>query len=91
MMHAGLAGVIRSILKDVGIPDMVVVTEARGPRTTYATRPGDVVVLDFFVEGKYLVFDVVVTTVYRNTILQRVASILGYAAKEDEDRKSSPT
>jgi len=47
MMHAGLVGVLTSILKDVGIPSIAVVTPARGVRETDASRPGDVVVLDF--------------------------------------------
>jgi hypothetical protein len=75
MMHAMLVGVIRSKLRDVGILDMVVVTEARGLRTTDVTRPGDCVVLDFFAEGKLLVIDDVITTVYRNIVLRKVASI----------------
>jgi len=45
----------------------------------------DVVVLDFF--GKHLMIDAMATTVYRNTILQRAASISGYAAKQAEDIK----
>jgi hypothetical protein len=68
---------------------MAVVTEARGLiRDADATRHGDVVVLDdFFAEGHHLVINVVVTTVYRNTILKHAASIPGYAAKQAEDRK----
>jgi len=87
MMYVGLVGVLTSILGDVGIPDIVVVTKARGQCATNASRPGDVVVLDFFAEGMHLVVDVVVTTVYRNTILQGAASIPGYATKQTEDRK----
>jgi hypothetical protein len=63
MMHARLVRAIRSVLRDVRIPDIVVLIEARGLRIADATRPGDVVVLDFFAEGKHLVLDVVVTTV----------------------------
>ena len=66
-MHSGLVQVIKSIIKDVGIPDIAVVTEARGLRSSDASRPGDVVVLDFFRDGQHLVLDAVVTTVYRNT------------------------
>ena len=66
MTHAGLVGVIRSIPKDVGIQDLAIITKARGVRSKDATRPGDVVVLDFFAEGMHLVIDAVVTTVYRN-------------------------
>jgi hypothetical protein len=87
MMRVGLVGVIRSILKDVGIPDLTMVTEARGLRSADATRPRDVVVLDFFAEGRHLVIDAVVTTVCRNTDFPHVASIPGYAAKHANDRK----
>ena len=39
-------------------------------------------------EGRrHLVIDVVVTTVYHNTVVQRVASIPGYAAKQADGRK----
>ena len=68
MMHSGLVGVLVSILKDVGTPGMAIVTEAKGLRATTASRPEDVVVLDFFAEGRHLVVDAVVTTVYRNTV-----------------------
>ena len=86
-MHAGLAWVFRLILKDVGIPDMVVVTEARGLRYVDASRLGDVDVLDFFAEGRHLVIDAVVATVYRNTGIQRVAYTTGYVKKHAKDRK----
>ena len=72
-MHYGLVEVLKSIIKDVGIRDMAVVTEARGLRSSYASRPGDVVVLDFFRDGQHLVIDVVVTTIYRNTVLHQVS------------------
>jgi hypothetical protein len=64
-----LVQVLKSIIKDVGIPEISLVTEARGLRSSDAPRLGDVVVLDFFRDGQHLVIDVVVTTVYRNTIL----------------------
>jgi hypothetical protein len=57
MMHARLVGVLTSILKDTRISEMAVVTKARGLRDSYATRPGDVVVLNFFAEGRHLVVD----------------------------------
>ena len=53
--------------EDVGVPDKVVVTEARGLRAADASRPKDVVVLDFFAEGRHLMVDVVVTIVYGTT------------------------
>jgi hypothetical protein len=34
-----------------------------------------------------MVIDAVVTTVYKNTVLQQVANIPGYAAKQAEDKK----
>jgi hypothetical protein len=86
-MHTGLVWVIPSILKVVEIPDMAVVTKARGLRSSDDSRPRDVVVLDFFAEGRHLVIDTFVTTVYINIIIQRAASIPGYAAKQAEDRK----
>jgi hypothetical protein len=42
---------------------MAVVTEARGLRAADASRPGDVVVLDHFAEGRHLVINAVVTIV----------------------------
>ena len=47
MMHAGQVGVVCSILKDVVLLDMAMVTEARGLGSIDASRSGDVVVLDF--------------------------------------------
>jgi len=52
-----------------------------------ASRLGDMGVLDFFADGRHLVIDAVVTTIYKNTIIQRVVSIPGYAAKQAKDRK----
>jgi hypothetical protein len=43
--------------------------------------------IDFFVEGRHLVIDAVMTTVYMNTVLEKVATIPGFAAKHAEDRK----
>jgi hypothetical protein len=86
-MHSWLVQVIRSIIKDVGIPDIVVVTEARGLLSSDASRPEDVVVLDFFRDGQHLVLDEVITTFYRYTFLQQVSIVPRYAAKQVEDRK----
>ena len=47
----------------------------------------EVVALDFFADGRHLVIDTVMTTVYRNTVLEKVATIPGYAAKQAEDMK----
>ena len=64
------------------------VLEARGLRAVDSSRPGDVVALDFFADGRHLVIDAVMTTSYRNTIvLEKVAIVPGYAAKQTEDMK----
>jgi hypothetical protein len=75
LFHAGLVGVIKAILKEAGVPDASVVLEARGLRATDRSRPGDIVALDFFADGRHLVIDAVMTTVYRNTVLEKVATI----------------
>ena len=56
MMHVGLVGFLVSILKDVGVPNtcMVVITEARDLRAADASRPWDMVVLDYFAEGRHM-------------------------------------
>ncbi len=87
LMHDRLVGFVRSVLKDVGIPDSAIVTEARGLKSADAIRHGDVVVLIFVVEGRHMVIDAVVTTKYRNTAFPQVVAIPGYAAKQAEDRK----
>jgi hypothetical protein len=87
LLHAGLVGVIKAILKEAGVPEASIVMEARGLRAADRTRPGDVVALDFFADGRHLVVDAVMTTVYRNTVLRKVATVPGYAAKQAEDRK----
>ena len=69
MMHSGLVGSLVSIISDVKVLDMAVVIEARGLRAADASRPGDVVVLNFFAEGRHLVVDTMVSTTYRNTII----------------------
>ena len=61
--HACLIGVLKYILKDIGIPDIAVITKARVLRASDASRPGDVVVLDTFFVGRHLVLDAVVTFV----------------------------
>jgi len=44
-------------------------------------------ILDSFAEGRPLVVDVVVNTVYRNTVFTNASAIHGYAAKQVEDGK----
>ncbi len=58
-----VGGVLTSIQTDSYIPEMTMVTKARGLRDSDATSPGDVFVLDFFAEGRHLVVDFVVTYV----------------------------
>ena len=87
LFHASLVGFIKSILKEAAIPDASVVLEARGLRIMDRSKPGDIVALDFFADGRHLVIDAVMTTVYRNTVLEKVATIPGYASKQAEDRK----
>jgi hypothetical protein len=71
----------------VGILDMAMVIEAMGLRSADASRPSDVVALDFSAGGRHIGVDAVVTTVYRNTVIRRVAFIPGYDAKQTIDRK----
>ena len=54
---------------------------------TALDRPGDLAVQDFVEGGRHLIIYGVVTTVYRNTILTKVAAIPGFAAKQVEDKK----
>jgi hypothetical protein len=78
---------LRGILEESGIPKVAIVEEARGLKQDDRTRPEDLVVLDFAEGGRHLIIDGVVTTVYRNNILSKVAAILGFAAKQVEDKK----
>jgi hypothetical protein len=87
MLHSRLVGVLASILRDMGVPDIAVVKEARGLRTADASGPRDVVVLGLFAEGRRLAVDALVNIVYRNIILKSASNIPSYAAKQAEDRK----
>ena len=69
LLHAGLVGVITTILRESGVPEAVVLLEARGLRAADSSRHGDVVALDFFANGIHLVIDAVTTTVYMNTVM----------------------
>ena len=42
--------------------------------------------MDFFADGRSTVVDAVMTIVFRNTVLEKVATVPGYAAKQAEDR-----
>ena len=85
-MHAGLVAVIVAILLMAGVPKSSIVVEEKGLRPD-PTRPGDVVVLDFYGLGRHLVIDAVISTVYRNTILTAASMIPGHVAKLAEDKK----
>ena len=87
LFHAGLVDVIKAILREVGVLDASVVLEARGMRAADRSRPRDVVAVDFFADGKHLVIDAVLITMSRIIILEKVATSLGYAAKQAEDKK----
>jgi len=87
MFHAGLVGVIKAILRESGVPEAAVVLKARGLRAMDSSRPGDVVALDFFADGRHLVIDAVMTTVYRNSVMEKVTTVPGFAAMQAEDRK----
>ena len=52
------------------------------------SRPGNVVVLDFYGLGRHLVIDAVISTVYRNTIFSATSLIPGHMAKLAEDTRS---
>ena len=87
LLHSGLVNIIKTCLRDAGVPEASIVLEARGLRATDPSRPGDAVALDFFAYGRHLVIDAVITTVYRNYVFQQVAEVPGYATKQAEDGK----
>jgi hypothetical protein len=86
-LHSGLVKVLGSILRDASVPELMVVVEARGLRAAYRSISGDVVPPYFFADGRHMVIDAVMTSVYRITVLSRVVTILGYATKPAEYRK----
>ena len=66
-MHAGLVALIVIImLMSAGVPKSSIVLEKKGLRHGNQTRPGDIVVMNFYGLGRNLVIDVVLGTVYRN-------------------------
>ena len=76
-MHAGLVAVIVAILLMVGIPKSCsIVVEKKGLIRPDRSRPGDVVVLDFYGPGRHVIIDAVISTVYRNTILSATSSLI---------------
>ncbi len=82
-----MVGVIKNTLREASVLEASVVLEARGLRAANRSRPRDIVALDFVANGRHLVIDAVMTTVYRNTVLNKVATIPRYAAKQVEDMK----
>ena len=80
------------LLLMAGVPSKSsIVLEKKGLRSCDHARPGDIVALDFFGLGRHLVIDdadVMVSTVYRNTILSKTSTIPGYVAKLAEDKYS---
>ena len=88
MMHPGIIKTLCGIMIEESIvPKVAIIKEAKGLRPKNATRPGNIVMLDFVAERRHLIFDDVVTTVYRNGILTRVAAVPMSAAKLMEDKK----
>ena len=88
LFHAGLIGIIKSILPEAGVPDAAVVTEARGLRAADRSRPGDVLALDFFADDRHLVIDAVMTTVvYKSAVMEKVSTVPGFAAEQAKDTK----
>ena len=75
-MHSGLVMVLPNVLLEAGVPKSTILFEMRGLRSTDRTRPGDVVALNFFGLDRHLVIDAVVSTVYRNCILQERRPVL---------------
>eukprot|EP00873_Tetraselmis_striata_P009583 jgi/Tetstr1/429847/TSEL_019714.t1 len=86
-VHARIATTMVSILHEAGAPRDSVLTEVRGLRSADATRPGDVVQLDYMGPGVHLVLDAAVTGVFRNSIAAQVAVQPGYAARLREQTK----
>ena len=56
----------------------------RGLRASDRSRPGDVVVLDFYGPDHHLVIDASVTSIYRNSVLVQCSKVPGYAASQRE-------
>eukprot|EP00873_Tetraselmis_striata_P013200 jgi/Tetstr1/433464/TSEL_022736.t1 len=86
-VHARIATTKVSILQEAGGPRYSVLTEVRGLRSADATRPGDVVQLDYMGPGVHLVLDADVTCIFRNSIAAQVAVQPGCAARLREQTK----
>ena len=86
-MHHGLIKSLRLIVEEIGVPKAAIVEKAPGLRDGDDTRPGDLIVLDFTAPGRHLILDGVVTTVYMNSIMSRVATVPEFAARQVENTK----
>jgi hypothetical protein len=86
MLHS-LIKTLRSIVEESDVPKATIFEEATGMRQDDRTRPGDLVAMDFAAGGRHLIIDGEVTSIYRKTVLQKVATIPGFAAKQVEDKK----
>jgi hypothetical protein len=86
-MHHDFIKSLRNIVEESAVPRASIVEEAKGLRPRDVTRQGNIVVLDFTEGGRYLIINGVFTTVYRNTIISKAATVLGFAAKKVEDKK----
>jgi hypothetical protein len=56
-MHNGLVRALESVVADDSVPKTFVVVEARGLRSTNATRPGDLVTIEFYFFAMHLIID----------------------------------
>ena len=88
-MHAGLVAVIVAILLMAGVPksSIVAVEKQKGLRPN-RSRPGDVVVLDFYGPGRHLVIDAVISARCIGILSLSATSLIpGHVAKLAEDKK----
>ncbi len=69
LLHVGLVNVIKIIVRDAGVPEAMIMIEARGLRAAGISGPGDVFALDFFADGRHLLKDAFMTSVYKNIFL----------------------
>ena len=86
-MPYGLVKSLRSIVES-RVPRASIVEKTRGLRPGDATRPWDIVVLNFAEGGRHLIIDGIVTTVYRKTILSKASTVPGLVAKQVKDNNS---
>ncbi len=63
LMHRGLIKSLRCIVEEAGVPKDAIVEEARGLRKSNASRPDDLLVLDFTAPGRHIIMDGQITTI----------------------------